>query len=411
MASLSEIQALVQQIKDDLPALVNRNKVTSTQIVVGEGLSDISKRLGLIQAGEFRVGNSKEPGFGFTGVRIGYPAFVYANDTWHVAGVNVDVLQFGLRASDGKGYFAAGKAVIGSDGMILEAQNNQSYFILWKTNDNQTTVGKIGAFYVGTDSGIEVVGVRKTSSFTAVAHLMTTDTNGSTFLAGVEVRSTGEVQIDLRTGTVDTSGNQKVRVMTNVNDTNGINTVLYLESNSKGTAAAGFGTAIGFWAENSSGSLIDMGYVGYAWTTATAGSESSRAVFGIKDGGSAVEGLQVTKTGVKTPIGLSVTGGFFNIPVTSTLTIATGVVTATASHHLVETQGLAATDDLDTINGGVEGDLLIIHTVNNARDVTAKDGTGNLNLAGDFLMDTTADRLLLMKQSSNWVELARSNNA
>jgi hypothetical protein len=76
----------------------------------------------------------------------------------------------------------------------------------------------------------------------------------------------------------------------------------------------------------------------------------------------------------------------------------------------VDTEADAATDDLDTISGGSEGDLLIIRAADDARTVVAKDGMGNLALAGDFLLDHTSDRLLLVRGSAGWVELSRSGN-
>ena len=112
MPSIGQIQALVEQIKNDLPLLIQRSQVTPNQIVVGGGLSDISERLGLLQAGEFRTGNGNEPGFGFSGVRIGYPAFVYESETWNFVGVNDDVLQVGISAEDGKMYFGAGTGIL-----------------------------------------------------------------------------------------------------------------------------------------------------------------------------------------------------------------------------------------------------------------------------------------------------------
>tara|TARA_Y100000310_G_scaffold319140_1_gene374059 strand:+ start:1167 stop:1643 length:477 start_codon:yes stop_codon:yes gene_type:complete len=93
------------------------------------------------------------------------------------------------------------------------------------------------------------------------------------------------------------------------------------------------------------------------------------------------------------------------------LTIATGAVTATQTLHKIDTESDAATDDLDTISGGVEGYLLIIYPEDSARTVVAKDGTGNLSLAGDFSMDHADDRLTLLHDGTNWVELSRSSNA
>lgn len=239
-----------------------------------------------IPSGEITLG-SGVPGDGFSGLRIAYPALVYNGENWNLVGVNGDVLQVGIRASDGKLLAAAGKLVIDSSGMTLSAQNSQSYFILWTTDDNGSLVGKIGSFYSGTDSGIEVVGRTKTG-YTPVAHLMT-ESAASVFLSGIEVRGTGEVQIDLRTATVDTIGNQKVRVMTDVNATNSPNTVLYLESGSKGTAAIGFGTAMQFLAENASGTMKAIGYISVVYTDPVNGTEDTKVMAGYLVNGSFVE--------------------------------------------------------------------------------------------------------------------------
>lgn len=91
------------------------------------------------------------------------------------------------------------------------------------------------------------------------------------------------------------------------------------------------------------------------------------------------------------------------------LTIAAGVVAATHSRHNIDTESAAATDDLDTINGGVANMLLVIGTVSSARDVTIKHGTGNiLNGSGaDFLIGSNTVRLEYMYDGSNWREIGR----
>lgn len=119
MASLSEIQQLLQEIRMELPALVQRSQVAPTQIVVGEGLSDISRRLGLIQSGEFRSGNGIEPGDGFSGMRMGYPTFSYSNELWNLVGINNDALQVGIRASDGTLWAGAGAVRLTSGGILI----------------------------------------------------------------------------------------------------------------------------------------------------------------------------------------------------------------------------------------------------------------------------------------------------
>ena len=96
----------------------------------------------------------------------------------------------------------------------------------------------------------------------------------------------------------------------------------------------------------------------------------------------------------------------------SSLTIASGAITVTKSFHLVDTEGGAATDDLVTINDAAPiGTILVLNSANSARDVTLKDGTGNLLLAGDFTLATTAQTIMLLKLGgAQWTELSRSAN-
>jgi len=88
------------------------------------------------------------------------------------------------------------------------------------------------------------------------------------------------------------------------------------------------------------------------------------------------------------------------------------VVTATGSYHLVDTQAAAATDDLDTINGGIDGKRLIIRAANSARTVVVKDGIGNIQCAGDFSMNNAQDTMELIFDNalSSWLEICRSDN-
>ena len=97
------------------------------------------------------------------------------------------------------------------------------------------------------------------------------------------------------------------------------------------------------------------------------------------------------------------------------LTIAAGIVTAPYAPGLltllIDTEGAAATDDLDTINGGQEGQVAMFFSATSSRDITFKDGTGNLSLAGDFLLSNVADNITLVKRGSTWYEIGRSDNA
>jgi len=92
------------------------------------------------------------------------------------------------------------------------------------------------------------------------------------------------------------------------------------------------------------------------------------------------------------------------------LTIASGVVTVVNSYHAIDTEGAGATDDLDTINGGVDGMILTIRANNDARTVVVKDGTGNIQIAGDMTLDNTQDTITLRYDGTltAWLEIGRA---
>jgi hypothetical protein len=111
-----------------------------------------------------------------------------------------------------------------------------------------------------------------------------------------------------------------------------------------------------------------------------------------------------------TVTGLQVTGNSFSTTITRLVTVATGVVTAYLDWHTVDTEAAAATDDLDTINGGVDGDIKTFRAANSARDVVFKDGTGNMKLTGDFTLNNVEDTITLRYMAGTWYELSRSDN-
>lgn len=95
-------------------------------------------------------------------------------------------------------------------------------------------------------------------------------------------------------------------------------------------------------------------------------------------------------------------------------TIDAGAVTLQGPHVSllqVETESLAATDDLDTISGGVDGQIITLETTANARDVTVKNLTGNIALAGgaDCALTVVRHSLTLVFKSglSQWCEVSR----
>lgn len=87
------------------------------------------------------------------------------------------------------------------------------------------------------------------------------------------------------------------------------------------------------------------------------------------------------------------------------LTIASGAITKTQSFHKIDTEGDAASDDLDTISGGAEGEIIAIRIVDASRKVTVKNGTGNIALDADVLLYDTGEILMLIYDGSNWQAL------
>ncbi len=94
------------------------------------------------------------------------------------------------------------------------------------------------------------------------------------------------------------------------------------------------------------------------------------------------------------------------------LTIATGSVTPNRSHHTIDTQADASTDDLDTIATGSvdDGCLLILSANHTDRTIVCKHGTGNLLLSddSDYSLDDTDKRIVFQRFGASWYEICRS---
>jgi hypothetical protein len=95
------------------------------------------------------------------------------------------------------------------------------------------------------------------------------------------------------------------------------------------------------------------------------------------------------------------------------LTIASGSITPTSSYHSVDTEADAATDDLTTIDATDvdDGTILVLRASSSSRAVVLKDGTGNLQLAGDFSLTHSADTITLIWGGTDWLEVSRSDNS
>jgi hypothetical protein len=82
-----------------------------------------------------------------------------------------------------------------------------------------------------------------------------------------------------------------------------------------------------------------------------------------------------------------------------------GAITKTYSHHTVDTFEDAASDNLVTISGGAEGEVILLRAAHTDRTVVIDTGAGNIiNPAGDDIsLDSTDKYCLLQHNGTNWI--------
>ena len=103
----------------------------------------------------------------------------------------------------------------------------------------------------------------------------------------------------------------------------------------------------------------------------------------------------------------AIISGKLQLTAPTELTINAGAITITGSYHRVDGQGDAA-DNLDTINGGMPGQLLMLQIENVGRPITVREvGNVSLEAVATYLMDTTRDKILLFYDSisARWIHL------
>ncbi|KKL18580.1 hypothetical protein LCGC14_2474120, partial [marine sediment metagenome] len=129
----STIEAVEKQI-----ALGYSSRIRPSGI---QELSNITTEIGTIEAGEIRLGNGILPGSGFSGLRVGYPPFIYENEEWNFVGIENDVLQVGIRVSDGKFLAAAGLLILDEGGITFDISDEPAEFeptrtVAWSDGTN-----------------------------------------------------------------------------------------------------------------------------------------------------------------------------------------------------------------------------------------------------------------------------------
>lgn len=110
---------------------------------------------------------------------------------------------------------------------------------------------------------------------------------------------------------------------------------------------------------------------------------------------------------------LTVNGKFNTTPATAT--IASGAITYSSAYMVVDTEGGASSDNLDTINGGVDGDEITINIGDVNRKVSIIDNDasgGNILLKNNInvLLDQTYDAITFKYRAADgfWFEVNRS---
>jgi len=328
-------------------------------------LEDLTNSMGLQEAGEFRSGNGVEPGSGFTGGRFGYPGFEYNGVTYFLVGVVNDVEQVGMALSDGKLYAGGGAVVLDTDGVSIR----------WDAGSTSNAI----KFY---------------------------DATGATLHAGMRNALSDRGYLIIYAESVPSQDSKVfVQALAPTGKTARVFLESYVNSITYGTLMVG--------------EKVDINYNGDDIDTQIRGAADNNLVFvdastdrvGI---GTATPAVKLDVVGAISASGTITANAFLGLGAPTTLTIATGAVTATRSYHKIDTEAAAASDDLDTINGGVDGNILILRCVASARDVVVRDNAGNIQLAGgvNFTLGNLRDRLVLQydAEAAEWLELSRSDN-
>ena len=91
------------------------------------------------------------------------------------------------------------------------------------------------------------------------------------------------------------------------------------------------------------------------------------------------------------------------------IVISGGVITVTNTFHSIRVE-TGSSDNLDTINGGVDGQILIIKPYDN-NNIVLKNNADNIlcNGASDITLNTSQDIAMLIYQSDTWIQLFYSN--
>ena len=131
-ATLDEILANVQQLRNDLEVAVSSAKLSPQQITIVQGLSEISNSLGVIRAGELLALSSGEDpqDSNGTGSFISALGRMFSSKLYHIGGVENGDLKWGANATTGELEAAAGAVKLTALGVSIY--------------DDGTEIGRLG---------------------------------------------------------------------------------------------------------------------------------------------------------------------------------------------------------------------------------------------------------------------------
>ncbi|MBL8162451.1 MAG: hypothetical protein JNJ61_10735 [Anaerolineae bacterium] len=94
------------------------------------------------------------------------------------------------------------------------------------------------------------------------------------------------------------------------------------------------------------------------------------------------------------------------------VSISAGAITATKSHVVVDTEAAAASDDLDTINGGGTGSVLYLRSASAVRTVVIRHNVGNIRTPNGYniTLNNVDVFVFLMYNGTYWIAIVAPFN-
>jgi len=155
--------------------------ITATELGIST-LSAITANMGTLTAGEIRVGTGT-PGVDFTGFRI---------FSSYIGGYNADVLQVGIRSSDGALVAGGGNLILNADGITLVQGTGTPNRINWLYGTR--TVGRLYTYISGNEGTIILAAANAVSGLGNGNLRLEAWKDGSNYLA-VHLFSGGDIEI------------------------------------------------------------------------------------------------------------------------------------------------------------------------------------------------------------------------